>query len=93
MFKVPPEGHRASRKLISPRARSTSCSWDSESNRMSSTSRIGCLLQPEDLGAGAPRPLERLAYADLLRCDWGLLRDTYDLHGPPRTPAYHVGWG
>jgi len=36
------------------------------------------------VGAGAPRPLEQLAYADLLRCDWGLLRDTY-LIRPQRT--------
>ena len=29
-------------------------------------SLVGCLLRPEHVGAGAPRPLERLAYADLV---------------------------
>ena len=53
-----------------------------------SCSHVGCRR--------AKASLERLAYADLLRRDWGLLRDTYTTstdHVPAYHRAYHVGWG
>ena len=53
-------------------------------------SLVGCLLRPEDVGAGAPRPLERLptpTYCDVT----GASCETYDLND--QVPAYHVGWG
>ena len=97
MFKVPPEGHRASRKLISPRAHAVL-------HAPETPSRIGCLLRVESdvfynlktwvqarqgLLSGWPTP----TYCDVTgaSCETHTTSTDHHVHQP--TTSAGVNWG